>query len=89
MIIMKLPSTMVIILLYMIGGGCSKMIQDLMNCHVNDSLDHMNKSEHCTHSIIIYPDLDTFMDKDRGELFPLSSTPLELSVSCDFKYLHF
>jgi hypothetical protein len=76
MIIMKLPSTMVIILLYMIGGGCSKMIQDLMNCHVNDALDHMNKSEHCTHSIIIYPDLDTFMDKDRGELFPLSSTPL-------------
>jgi hypothetical protein len=52
------------------------MIQDLMNCHVNDALDHMNKSEHCTHSIIIYPDLDTFMDKDRGELFPLSSTPL-------------
>jgi hypothetical protein len=26
---------------------------------------------------------------DRGELFPLLSTPLELSVSCDFKYLHF
>src|SRR5215212_7793855 len=42
----------------MIGRGCSKMIQDLMNCHVDDALDHMNKSEHGTHSIIIYPDLD-------------------------------
>jgi hypothetical protein len=35
------------------------VVQDLINCHVNDALDHMSKSEHGTHSLIIYPDLDT------------------------------
>jgi MEDS: MEthanogen/methylotroph, DcmR Sensory domain len=62
MIIMELQSTMVIILFIHDWWGCSKMIQDLMNCHVNDALDHMNKSEHGTHSIIIYPDLDIFRE---------------------------
>ena len=38
------------------------MVQDLINCHVNDALDHMSKSEHGTHSLIIYPDLDTLRE---------------------------
>jgi MEDS: MEthanogen/methylotroph, DcmR Sensory domain len=42
--------------------GCSKVIQDLINCHVNDALDHISKSEHGTHFIIIYPDLDTLRE---------------------------
>jgi MEDS: MEthanogen/methylotroph, DcmR Sensory domain len=38
------------------------VVQDLINCHVNDALDHMSKSEHGTHSLIIYPDLDTLRE---------------------------
>ena len=46
----------------MIDVWCSKVVQDLINCHVNDALDHMSKSEHGTHSLIIYPDLDTLRE---------------------------
>ena len=46
----------------MIDVWCSKVVQDLINCHVNDALDHMTKSEHGTHSLIIYPDLDTLRE---------------------------
>jgi MEDS: MEthanogen/methylotroph, DcmR Sensory domain len=38
------------------------VIQDLINCHVNDALDHMNKAQHGDHSIIIYPDLHTLRE---------------------------
>src|SRR5215212_761387 len=62
MIIMKHPSIMVITLFVHDDWGCSKVIQDLINCHINDALDHMNKSEHGDHSMIIYPDLDTLRD---------------------------
>ena len=35
------------------------MIQNLMNCHVNDALEQINRTEYSTHYMIIYPNLAT------------------------------
>ena len=35
------------------------MIQNLINSHVNDALDHINQAEYSAHYMIIYPDLVT------------------------------
>ena len=34
----------------------------VMNCHVNDALEQINKAEYGVHYMIIYPDLDTLRD---------------------------
>ena len=33
------------------------MTQNLINCHVNEALDHIKQAEYGAHYIIIYPDL--------------------------------
>jgi hypothetical protein len=38
------------------------MENPLMNCHVNEALDHINQAEYGAHYIIIYPDLDTLRE---------------------------
>ena len=77
------------------------MIQDLINCHVNDALDHMSKSEHGSHSLIIYPDLDTLRDlysnyvhkqiKENNEIVllnPFYETPESVRQVLSEKYDH-
>ncbi|HJT47795.1 MAG TPA: hypothetical protein VJ729_06395, partial [Nitrososphaeraceae archaeon] len=38
------------------------MIRNTTNCHVNDTLHHMNQAEYGAHYMIIYPDLDTLRE---------------------------
>jgi MEDS: MEthanogen/methylotroph, DcmR Sensory domain len=38
------------------------VIQDLINCHVDDALHQINQAEYGAHYIIIYPDLDTLRE---------------------------
>ena len=37
----------------------TSMTQNLINCHVNDALDHINQAEYGDHFMIVYPDLAT------------------------------
>jgi hypothetical protein len=38
------------------------MVQDLINCHFNDALHHLNQANYGSHLIIIYPDLATLRE---------------------------
>ena len=38
------------------------MVQDLINCHFNDALSHLNQANYGSHIMIIYPDLDTLRE---------------------------
>ena len=42
------------------------MIQNLMNCHVNDALEQINQAEYGAHYMIIYPDLVTIRELYSG-----------------------
>jgi MEDS: MEthanogen/methylotroph, DcmR Sensory domain len=42
---------------------CYSMMENpVLNCHVNDALEHMNRAEYGAHSMIIYPDLVTLRE---------------------------
>ena len=38
------------------------MTRNLVDCHINDTLHHMNQAQHGTHSMIVYPNLNTLRD---------------------------
>ncbi|MBV9666552.1 MAG: MEDS domain-containing protein [Nitrososphaeraceae archaeon] len=38
------------------------MIKDLIHCHFNDALHHLNQANYGSHLMIIYPDLDTLRE---------------------------
>jgi MEDS: MEthanogen/methylotroph, DcmR Sensory domain len=38
------------------------MTQNLLNCHVNDVVDHVSQAEYGVHHLIIYPDLATLRE---------------------------
>ena len=38
------------------------MMRNLVDCHINDTLHHMNQAEHGTHFMIVYPNLNTLRE---------------------------
>ena len=43
-------------------GDAPGMIQNLINCRVDNALHHLNQAEYGAHLMIVYPDLDTLRE---------------------------
>src|SRR5919198_5170834 len=52
----------IILFVHHLYGHVTMMIQNLINCHINDTLEQITEAEYGAHYIIIYPDLTTLRE---------------------------
>src|SRR5919198_5843499 len=52
----------IILFVHHLYGHVTMMIQNLINCHINDTLEQITEAEYGAHYIIIYQDLGTLRE---------------------------